>query len=411
MKLIRAILFLLPLALLAWPMLARAVELKDYKVSSDEKKIQMSFSFSAALKDADLQTISNYQGNFVALKVAGLRLSKQQLKADVPPKDDTLKPFYRFLRFVAGEKGVGEVRIYLTKPVTPADVLVNLDEAKASVEIVKPWWKLKSTPPPAESGEHQPGFVPSEPAQPPAIPDESQPPADESAAPPAEGGFREVTPPEDTAQPPEVPAPESGAETAPGGTEPAAAPGTGGEGTAPESGAQPPEESANPDTAPASEDASARPTTGETYNQTDVGELFGHGTGTTPSHQGTDSKETPSGVKPSSKRQPSGEQNPAPGKDKRPGYTEFDLDQIPISGIEIRGLPFDEALLKLVASSGFNVVVGKDIEQTEVNLNFTQKQISLKNALDLLCIAYDLVYTVEPDAIVIKGKSTASSGP
>jgi hypothetical protein len=409
------------LALLAWPALARAVELKDHQVASDEKKIQMSFEFSAALKDADLQTVSNYQGNFVALKVAGLRFSKQQLKADLPPTDETLKPFYRFLRFVAGEKGVGEVRIYLAKPVTPADVLVQLDHAQATVEIVKPWWKLKSTPPPADAGEGQPGFVPPEPGQPPVSPSEEQPPASDSTAPPTEGGFREVSPPEDTAPPPEPPAPDSGAETAPGGTEPGAIPGSenGSEASRPpvepDNGAgaspEPPAEGASPGATPAGEDAGARPATGETYNQTAVGELFGHGPGAAPRQAGNDNGGPSSASKPISKGHKSNQQTQAPGKDQRPGYTEFDLDQIPITGIEIRGLPFDEALLKLIASSGFNVVVGKDIEQTEVNLNFTQKQISLKNALDLLCIAYDLTYTVEADAIVIKGKAAASSGP
>lgn len=87
-----------------------------------------------------------------------------------------------------------------------------------------------------------------------------------------------------------------------------------------------------------------------------------------------------------------------------PAYTLFDLDQVPVNQLDIRGMPFDEALVELVAGTGFNVVVGPGIDDAEVNLSFTQKDISLKSAMDLLCFAYDLAYTVKDDAIVFSTK-------
>ncbi len=395
MKHVRIILWLLPLALLGWPGLARAVELKSHAVTSDAKKILMTFTFSSSIKDADFQIVSNYQGNFIALQVKGLSFSKKQLKADLPPADQSLRPFYRFIRFSAAE-GAGEVRLYLSKPVDPGDVLIELREGQAELELVKPWWKLDAANPPAASSAAAPEFIPdaAAPAElPPATP---LPPVDTGAPPPPDDGFRDVGAPEERA-PADVPPPD-GAAAQPDWSQPGAQPAT------PEA---PPEEAtaaSEPDTAqplpPAGEEppstipAGSRPSAGETYNQTGVGELFGPGTGS----------QRPPRDKPA---RPAAT-DPTPAAGQRPGYTEFDLDQIPISGIEIRGLPFDEALLKLVGSAGFNIIVGKDVEDTEVNLNFTQKQISLKNALDLLCIAYDLSYTIEPDAIVIKGKASAA---
>ncbi|MCB1217725.1 hypothetical protein KDL44_10035 [bacterium] len=82
-------------------------------------------------------------------------------------------------------------------------------------------------------------------------------------------------------------------------------------------------------------------------------------------------------------------------------YRKFDLDKVPAAKVELKGVPFDEAILRIVADSGFNVAVGSGIDDTEVNLNFTQKGISLKAALDILCMAYDLKYDVTDDAIVI----------
>jgi hypothetical protein len=380
-KLIKIITLLLLLPALA-PSLAWALELKDYSVVDDAKKITISFNFSSAVKDADFEVVSNYQGNFIALKLKGLKFSNKQLKTDIPAKKGA-ELFYRFLRFTPGDAS-SEVRVYLAKPVTPADVLTELREAKATLEIVKPWWKLPGAQPPSNADEAKPEFIPDT-AEPNGKPEEpaAQPDSIGELPPPGEG-FRDVGQ-EDAAAPP---ADETGPDQPPadGSTDETGTPDV----TPPDAG--PDESAAPPDTA-----TGGRPAKGEIYSQTGVGEIFGHGdTGGRESKPARESKPQP---------ESSGAKEQPRNQHKGPGYTEFDLDQIPISGIEIRGLPFDEAILKLVASSGFNVVVGKDVDSTEVNLNFTQKQISLKNALDLLCIAYDLTYTVEADAIVIKGKS------
>jgi hypothetical protein len=108
--------------------------------------------------------------------------------------------------------------------------------------------------------------------------------------------------------------------------------------------------------------------------------------------------------------QPASNQNPGDGgvttspafdNSAAHSYRKFDLSQVPASKVEIKGVPFDEAILMIVAGSGFNVAVGSGIDDTEVNLNFTQKGISLESALDILCMAYELKYTVDDDAIVI----------
>lgn len=365
----RGILWLLPLALLGWPGWARAVEFKSHALASDEKKIVITFTFSRALGEDELQVVSNYQANYIGLQVPGLSLSKKQLKTDLPPADKALQQFYRFVRCaVSGDQG--EVRLYLTKPVNPSDVLVELRDGKAVLEIVKPWWKLPGAAPLDGAPPSAPVFIPDDTA--PADPPPAEPlPPDAANAPGTDDGFRDVDAPADSL-PAQPPAESTTAD--PGAAEP------------PETAPEEADSGPGPDT--------SRPSAGETYEETAVGELFGPG-------------ERNPRPAPDEPARPAREES-APPAGARPGYTEFDLDQIPIAGIEIRGLAFDEALLKLVGSSGFNVVVGKDVEDTEVNLNFTQKEISLKTALDLLCIAYDLVYTIEPDAIVIRGKAPAA---
>ena len=87
-----------------------------------------------------------------------------------------------------------------------------------------------------------------------------------------------------------------------------------------------------------------------------------------------------------------------------PSYKQFDLSKVPVDQVEILGQPFDEAIVTLVESTGFNVLVGDGVDETEVNLNFTGREVSLKSALDLLCLAYNLQYVVEDDAIIVTVK-------
>jgi hypothetical protein len=418
-------------AALMLPRWAGAVELKDTTAKSDDKRINISAVFSMPVPDQDFEVVSNYAGNFVALSVKGLTFSKQQLKREVPPPDESLKQFYKYIRCVEAD-GAGQVRIYLAKLVSPADVLIELRGDRAEVEIVKPWWKLQGAKPPAAAGTGATGAGanPAQPgAKPPGGAGASGGTGDEGAAWPAnagslrpgaleepsaeQGGARETPPAGAAAQPPEG---VGAAEPAPGATEPPsgaqaapaagppAAPGPGAGSEAAPGGATEPVLPAGGAEHPAQG--------GVVYDETRPSDLLGPEGGSTTGSGGKprprDDETTPAGGSTAAPPAASGA-SAAPGGMPRhgPAYTQFDLDQVPISGIEIRGLPFSQALMKLVASSGFNVVVGKDIEDTIVNLNFTQKQISLKGALDLLCIAYDLAYTVEPDAIVIKAKGGA----
>ena len=411
-------------ALAAWHGVARAVDLTSYTAKDEEKKLTLTFTFSAKVQ-ADV--ISNFQGNFVALAVGELKFTKQQLAGDQLPAAEATVPFYRCVRFVTGEHA-GQIRVQLGKLATPADALVVPLDNRIDVEITKPVWKLKPSEtkpeekpaPPANGG---PGFVPDEtPPAPPA--EELQPPA-------------EVTPPAESETPPAAPEETPAAPETPPSTE--QAPGSLRDGSSPPPATAPPSAPAEP---PAEEQPPAAPeesgqaapdegaagapeataqspgtTGGEVYGQTSVSELPQGAPEETPPSTPPRRPLRPATPPPTPTEQPEAEPtppalsapsetSPPPGMPSRthPPYTEFDLDQVQISGIEVRDLPFNQAIMKLVAASGFNVVVGEGLDTTETTLSFRQRDISLKGALDLLCIAYDLVYTVEPDAIIIKRK-------
>jgi hypothetical protein len=109
-------------------------------------------------------------------------------------------------------------------------------------------------------------------------------------------------------------------------------------------------------------------------------------------------------------REPEPEPVPQPAQPETPqrlggpSYTDFDLDKVPVNQLVFKGKPFREALLELVSDSGYNVVIADDVDNSEVTLNFAQKQLSLKSALDLLAQAFDLTWSLEDDAIVVKAK-------
>jgi len=363
------------LLLAALPAAAATLELKDFKATDEAKKVTMTFTLSAA---ADAQVISNYQGNFVAISVPKLRFPRALLKGDHAPESKETEQFYRYVRFQQTETE-GQIRIYLGKLATPADLQVVQIEDKITAELVKPLWKLPGA---TEAAEGEPPAAQPAAQQPPA---EQQPAAEE--------------------QPPSVEAGESAGEQAPaggfraGGEEPAGA-GSPEEGAAP-AGFIPDEQPAGDESQPAAgppepEQPATPPANGEGYGQTTFDEVFGQVT--------SEGEEKPAGTE----EQPAAGSTPpaAPAGEAgaQPSYKQFDLSRVPVSQVEIKGLPFDQALLQLVSSTGFNVVIGEGVETGEVNLSFTHKDVSLKSALDLLCLAYDLTYVVEDDAIVIRGK-------
>ena len=258
-------------------------------MADGEKKLRLTFEFSDAIES---QSIFNYANNFVAFTVVGLEFSSRQTRRDRPPPDEHLLQVYRFVRF-QDSGGDGQIRIYLGKLVTPADVqVVGFDDAVLEVEIVKPLWKMSpedggpgdaSEDPFASPDEAQPaddgdsGFIPDEPG-------ESTPSEEESGEPPAES--------------------EEPVDGQPG---------------------------AEPD--PAMPEEADRPglvADGEIYGVTNPEELLWDGPEPSTDGAGTTAQ-------------------PVIELANGPAYTQFDLDKVMVPRLEIRGKSFNEALLELVA--------------------------------------------------------------
>lgn len=358
---------LIAMALL--PRAAIAAQLREMEVRDEGKKARAVFSFSESVK---AEVISHYANNFVALSISGLNFSKAQTKADHKANRD-LEGVYRFIRCVPGAKpgDPGEVRIYLSKPLTPADALVIQNGKSIEIEILKPRGSQTAPSEPAEPD------WPAPPAEPPA--------AEPHIAAPAELQPVESAPAEPASQEPEP------AEAAPQEAEPQAEAEDGSGGVSVEPGPQTQPEGSGDST------SIQPPAAG---GSTPLGQLPG----------GSKPHPAPEAVpeEGSSVTEPAGKDEAAGGSVEiginSRSYQSFDLAQVPVTGVEIRGEPFNEALMQLVAGTGFNVVVGEGVSTETVTLNFAKKQISLKKALDLLCVAYDLVYQVDDDAIVIRGK-------
>lgn len=93
--------------------------------------------------------------------------------------------------------------------------------------------------------------------------------------------------------------------------------------------------------------------------------------------------------------------DPPPAFTPGPSYRQRDLGTVAVNQREFRNLPFREAIMELVAGTGFNVVVGPGIDNETVYLNFKQQELSLKSALETLCTVYELAYSVSDDIISI----------
>ena len=379
------------LAMLALaPGLARAVELKSHEVNDDEKVIHFTFKLSAETEPTEE---FYFDGNFYSLTVPGLVLTRQQLRASEVSAPKHLRDFYKYIRFVQKEGGA-QLRIYLSKLCTPADPqLMGYGEGVIKVDLVKPLFKLEGQAEPsiqagnpADNGIQSNGRTP----EPGFIPD-AQP-----ASEPSPAAETEPIPASNTGTPLE----------APGGTlrtgNPVSSEDLGQDEPDPEPAPEWPETA--PDLKPEQPDTTDTTGAAPEYGSTPAGELLGGATQSAPTKY---SRQDPSPSTTGGESEPASTagEPPAPGSfTSGPSYKQFDLGSVPASNVEIRALPFRQAMMQLVADCGFNVVVDDSVDNTEVNLNFTQKELSLKSALDLLCIAYDLSYVVEDDAIVIKAK-------
>jgi hypothetical protein len=314
---------------------ARAAEIKLLNVGAveDTKKVTLKFTFSEPVKP---DVTYFYTHNYVGLRATGLTFTASQVRQSVPPPSAEAARAYRRVSFVQ-DKESGEIRLYLMKPLTPADAQVVPYDTYTEVTLLKPFGQAPPEPLATEDAEPEPASeANAEPLVAEAVSEVSSEPdaaptrADDDEAPPT---LRAGSP-----EPYAVP----GAEPLEADPEPAAV-------IEPEPVIEAePEVAAQPDPEPAAPD--------------------------TPQRVGG------------------------------PSYTDFDLDKVPVNQLVFKGKPFREALVELVADSGYNVVIADDVDNSEVTLNFAQKQLSLKSALDLLAQAFDLTWSLEPDAIVVRAK-------
>jgi hypothetical protein len=373
--------FLLAAAML-WPAVASAVDLTSFKTDDQDKKLRLEFNFSEAV---EAQVVNNYASNFVDIGIAGLKVPRNLARKDHEPDNEDTSQFYRYTRFMEVD-GEQHIRIYLGKYADPSDVqVVPLDDL-IEVEMVKPFWKLPPEEAVTSESAEAEGFIPDE--------EESE---DEGAA--AED--------EDAEQFPTGLRESTGSTAAPGG-EPEA-----GEAESAET-----EETNGLASVAAGadeqvEDAESQPAAGEGSDSAETAA----GDEAQPADSGLDSGEFygETSLRDLSNDESSGESavsttangaelQPVRSLTQPPSYQQFDLSDVAVAQVQLRNLPFNEALMELVAGSGFNVIVGSEVSNEVMTLDFRQRELSLKRALDLLCMAYDLTYIVEDDAIIINGK-------
>jgi hypothetical protein len=388
------------------PGMARALELTGFDSTDEPKKLRQVFSFDEVV---EAQIISNYAGNFVDIGIRELSIPQQLTQSDHPPASVESTLFFRFTRFSIID-GEGHIRLYLGKYADPADVQVVLLDDRIEVELVKPFWKvpeeaLDTTEPvidDAAAGDT--GFIPDDAED---IADSDIGTENEFATftwePP--GGLRGDT---GTASPSieETPAVVEGSEPVEDTTLLADIDfeddGEVFEVDQPEEPADEPVDTAV-DEDPLTADSGEEYISGgldDLRRNTEVHEELDD-TSPLPEEDAVASGSTENGDE---ETNAGSYEEPVHDVAPTPSYTRFNLDEVPVADVQLRNMPFNEALLELVASTGFNVIVGKGVSSETMTLDFRQKELSLKRALDLLSIAYDLTYTVEDDAIIVKGK-------
>jgi hypothetical protein len=382
----RALLWALAL-LMGGVMRAAAAELKldGTSVTEDGPRVTLRLKFSGEFK---YELIAQYAKNQIILHIPGLAFSKQQLKSGLPV-GAALGGAVRGGAYEAKDT-YGEIRLQLVKGITPGDVQLIPKDKTLDLQFVIP----------GKAGAAN-TFVPDKSGADPAKPARTKPlPADEPAEP-----LRQT---EDDSSEPIV------SLTGQSFVDPPLTIATADPGLETELAVDP---STEPDEAPIEDDPVVAASTDEPEHTTSNPASEPINGGYSPDELAEFSGLRNPGGQPAEDPEPAAESAPdesgpaenagesnAPTNAPPPGgpsYKRFDLDQVPAKQVEIRDLPFREALLQLVAGSGFNVVVGSNIDNESVYLNFKNKQISLKEALETLCIAYQLAYTVEDGAIVV----------
>lgn len=361
----RATVLALAAALIALvPALASAASLSKSSAKTEPKKVVLSFSFSEGV---DYEPVFHYKDNYVALKVKDLKFSSKQLRAGLAPSGSEQKACFRRVGY-SQLKGEGEIRIALSKQRSPGDVQVTPEDSVIRVEIFLPSALVKA----GKAGDAGEGFIPRGSNSGNGGNDAGE--EEESSGP-----GPSTWPPQDNGA--EAEAEENGAEES--GAE---------ESAAEESGV---EESAAEEPGGFRGGAEAAIDEGEAAALEALAELE------EATSEPAGMEESEAGMEEEAEESAGAAAEPI---DSGPSYKQFDLSTVPVVQQQFTSVPLNEAVQRLIGDSGFNVVVGEGVNDTLVTLNFNQNQMSLKRALNALCMAYDLEYSVEDDVIIVRGK-------
>jgi hypothetical protein len=388
---------------------ALAAELKSSDVTQDGKRVTLHLRFSSKV---EYELVSHYAKNQVILHVAGLKLSKQQLKSGIAVKGNLKEAVNGIALAQPAGENYGEIRLQLEKGFDPGDAQVIPRDSVIDIQFIvsttadsKP---TGSKPPqavaaqtkakPQAEGETPSGWVP------PVVTDEplttltgqrfEQPLT--IAASSGEDPVYVIDDPADYA--PDHYEPDDAAvapldEIVDGDTS--------GFVVEPDSGEPPTEALDRPFTAEelAAFGRSARAEEGDALEVTGLAASSATKDGDDDNKVVTDTPQAQVEERPVVAA-------PLPVVDRpefrpQPSYRQRDLASVAVNQREFKNMPFREAILDLVAGTGFNVIVGPGIDNETVYLNFKQQQLSLKSALETLCTVYELAYTVTDDVITI----------
>jgi hypothetical protein len=398
---------------------ALAVDLKSSDITQEGKRVTLHLRFSGSV---EYETVAHYAKNQLILHVTGLKLTKQQLKSGIAVKGNLGEAVDGIALDLPKGQLYGEIRLQLQKAFNPGDAQIIPRDSIIDIEFIV-----------SKSAEAKPG---SKPAAQPGDKPASKPSGDK----PADGGW--PPPVEDeplttlTGQRFDSPLTIAPASTADGepvqvtddlAQEPDGDSGMGSPADA-DSGF-----TADPPDAP-TEDADAAPAGApldKPFSPDELAQFSGmprsgdappaaaagadSGSAATDTHTDV-ATSVPPETQPTAVSSPSAPENdvdiepapaatppakPAAGLASGPSYRGMDLGSVPVNQREYKNVPFREAILDLVAGCGFNVVVGEGIDNESVYLNFKQKELSLKSALETLCTVYELAYSVTDDVITI----------
>jgi hypothetical protein len=332
---------------LAMPRSALAqLKLTNLGAEEDSRRVTLRFTFS---EPAQPDVTYFYTQNYVGLRFTGLRFTSRQLeRSPLPPQSEDAQRAYRSVRFVQDRES-GEIRLYLAKPLTPADAQVIPYDTYTEVKLLKPIGA--GTPVDTEKPDGVPEFVPGEGARVNEVSADPLPSDQPSVQDQINDAFNE-------------------------------------EQLAPSLRVGSPVIASNADPRPADEPVLEEPAAAAPREKT--------------SPEPVVDEPVEQAVTEPAEETPQGEPDKPIGG---PSYTDFDLDKVPIKQLSFTGQPFREALAQLVGETGYNVIIADDVDNSEVTLNFNQKQMSLKAALDLLAVAFDLEWEVTDAAILIKAKT------